>query len=98
MMADKKVDRYRPERALDPTQQSRSDLSSPGAVGLGDSTHDKRKLALFDKFRRREERWRREQSLHDREAADTAVLLRGRGASTSAGSADDPGTGEGGVM
>jgi hypothetical protein len=97
MMADKKVDRYRPERALDPTQQSRSDSSNAGAVGMADTTYDKGKLALFDKFRRREERWRREQSVHAREAADMAVLLRRKGSSTPAGSTDDPGTGEGGA-
>lgn len=97
-MADKKVDRYRPERALEPSQQSRSALSNMGAGNVADTAHDKGRIALFDKFRRREERWRREQSQHDREAVDAAVLPRGRGTSTSAGSADDPGTGEGGAM
>jgi hypothetical protein len=72
MMADKKVDRYRPESSLSPTQQAKSALPSPGTVNMGESTHDKGKSSLLDKFRKREERWRSEQSRHDREAVGTA--------------------------
>jgi hypothetical protein len=68
-MADKKVDRYRPDRAINPTQQTTSALSEKGTVNVADAAHDKGRSALVDKFRRREERWRLEQSLHDREAA-----------------------------
>jgi hypothetical protein len=74
MMADKKVDRFRPEGALRPTQLAKSALPSPGTVNMAESTHDKGKSSILDKFRRREERWRREQSLRDREAADMVEL------------------------
>jgi hypothetical protein len=97
MMADKKVDRYRPERALDPTQQLSSALSNTGTVNMADTTHDKGKSSLIDKFRRREERWRREQSLHDREATEVIGLTHREGASTSTEPADDQGSGKGGA-
>jgi hypothetical protein len=44
-------------------------LSDPGTVNMAEPTHDKGKSALVDKFREREERWRREQSLRDHEAS-----------------------------
>jgi hypothetical protein len=69
MMADKKVDRYRREHSLTPTQKMKSALSDPGTMNMAEPTHDKGKSALVDKFRKREERWRREQALHDQEAA-----------------------------
>ena len=72
MMADKKVDRYRPEGALRPTQLPKTALPSPGTVNMADPTHDKGKSSILDKFRKREERWRSEQSRHDREAAGMA--------------------------
>jgi hypothetical protein len=43
MMADKKVDRYRPERSLDATQQLKSALSDTGVAKMVDGTHDKGK-------------------------------------------------------
>ena len=66
-MADKKVDRSRPDRTINPTQQTTSSLSERGTINMAEPKHDKGKSALLDKFRRREERWRREQSIHDRE-------------------------------
>ncbi len=66
-MADKKVERSRPDQAINPSQQTISSLSDSGTINMADIPHDKGKSALFDKFRRREERWRREQSIHDRE-------------------------------
>lgn len=68
-MADKKVDRYRPDRVVSPNQQTTSALSETGTINVAEAAHDKGKAALLDKFRQREERWRMEQSLHDREAA-----------------------------
>ena len=71
-MADKKVDRSRPDRTINPTHQTTSSLSERGTINMAEPKHDKGKSALLDKFRRREERWRREQSIHDRETATEA--------------------------
>jgi Skp family chaperone for outer membrane proteins len=68
-MADKKVERSGRERPLTPTQKMNAALSDPGTVNMAEATHDKGKSALVDKFREREERWRRDQSLHDQAAA-----------------------------
>lgn len=68
-MADKKVERSRRERPLTPTQKMRAALSDPGTMNMAESTHDKGKAALVDKFREREERWRKEQAFQEREAA-----------------------------
>jgi hypothetical protein len=69
MMADKKVERSGRERPLTPTQKMEASLSDPGTLNMADRTRDKGKSALADKFREREERWRREQALHDQQAA-----------------------------
>lgn len=73
-MADKKVDRHRPDLAINPSQQTTSALSDKGTINMADVAHDKGKSSLVDKFRQREERWRQEQSLHDREAATATPL------------------------
>jgi len=70
-MADKKVERSGRERPLTPTQKMKAALSDPGTVNMADVTHDKGKSALVDKFREREERWRREQAIHDLQAGHT---------------------------
>jgi hypothetical protein len=67
-MADKKVERSGRERPLNPVQKMRSSLSDTGNVNMAEPAHDKGKSALVDKFREREDRWRREQALHDRES------------------------------
>jgi hypothetical protein len=97
MMADKKVDRYRPERSLDATQQLKSALSDTGVAKMVDGTHDKGKSALFDKFRGREERWRREQSVHDREANEMAESLLRHGTSKPTEAGEVKGPDEGGA-
>jgi hypothetical protein len=71
-MADKKVERSGRERPLTPTQKMEAALSDPGTLNMADATRDKGKSALVDKFREREERWRREQALHDQQAAHAA--------------------------
>ena len=71
-MADKKVERSGRERPLTPTQKMEAALSDPGTMNMADPTRDKGKSALVDKFREREERWRREQALHDQQAAQAA--------------------------
>ncbi len=71
-MADKKVERSGRERPITPTQKMESALSDPGTVNMADPTRDKGKSGLADKFREREERWRREQALHDQQAARAA--------------------------
>jgi hypothetical protein len=71
-MADKKVERSGRERPITPTQKMESALSDPGTVNMAVPTRDKGKSALADKFREREERWRREQALHDQQAARTS--------------------------
>jgi hypothetical protein len=70
-MSDKKVGRsYR--RPITPTEKMESALSDPGTMNVADIPHDKGKSAMVDKFREREEGWRREQSLHDQAAAHAA--------------------------
>ncbi len=66
-MADKKVERSGRERPITPTQKMEASLSDPGTVNMAEAAHDKGKSALVDKYREREERWRREQSLHDQQ-------------------------------
>ena len=68
-MADKKVERSGRERPLTPTQKMEAALSDPGTMNMTETTRDRGKSALVDKFREREERWRREQALHDQQAA-----------------------------
>jgi hypothetical protein len=94
-MADKKVERSRRERPLTPTQKMNAALSDPGTLNMAEPTHDKGKSALVDRFREREERWRREQALHDREAAQAAERDR-REAAEAGESAEGDGQGEGG--
>ena len=71
-MADKKVERSVRERPLTPAKKMEAALSDPGTLNMAEPTRDKGKSALVDKFREREERWRREQALHDQQAAKTA--------------------------
>jgi hypothetical protein len=67
-MADKKVERSGRERPITPTQKMEASLSDPGTMNMADAAHDKGKSALVDKYREREERWRREQSQRDLQA------------------------------
>jgi hypothetical protein len=73
-MADKKVERSLRARPLTPTQKMQAALSDPGTVDIADSRHDRGKSALVDKFRDREERWRRDQAFHDREMSHEAEV------------------------
>ncbi len=66
-MADKKVARIG-GRPITPTQKMEAALSDPGTMNVADASHDKGKSALADKFREREERWRREQAIHSQQA------------------------------
>ena len=71
-MSDKKVGRsYR--RPITPTEKMESAISDPGTTNVADNPHAKGKSAMVDKFREREEEWRREQSLHDQQAAQHAA-------------------------
>ena len=70
-MSDKKVGRSS-RSPVKPTEQMERALSDPGTVNVADMPHDKGKAAVADKFREREERWRREQSMHDQQAAHAA--------------------------
>jgi len=93
-MSDKKVGGvYR--RPITPTEQMEGALSDPGTVNVADLPHDKGKWAIADKFREREERWRREQALHDQQAADT---LEGAGAVEGEGCAEGEGGEKGGAL
>lgn len=67
-------------------------LSDPGTLNVAEATHDKGKSALVDKFREREERWRREQSLHDQQTAQAAE--RARPGAPEAGDATEPAEGK----
>jgi hypothetical protein len=75
-MADKKVGRSGRERPLTPTQKMKAALSDSGTLNTAEATHDKGKSALVDRFREREEQWRRKQALHDQEAAREAEQSR----------------------
>jgi hypothetical protein len=66
-MADKKVARIG-GRPITPTQKMEAALSDSGTMNMADASHDKGKSALADKFREREERWRREQAMHSQQA------------------------------
>jgi hypothetical protein len=70
-MSDKKVGRSS-RSPISPTEHMKQALSDPGTVNAADIRHDKGKAATADKFREREERWRREQSMHDQQAAHGA--------------------------
>jgi hypothetical protein len=70
-MSDKKVGRSG-ARPTTPTEQMERALSDPGTVNVADLPHDKGRAAIADKFREREERWRREQALHEQQAAEIA--------------------------
>ncbi len=96
-MADKKVERSGRERPLTPTQKMEAALSDPGTMNMADPTRDKGKSALVDKYREREERWRREQALHDQEAAHAAERAKQETADQGASEPTEPeGRGEGG--
>jgi hypothetical protein len=68
-MADKKVDRSSNRRPLTPTQKMTAALSDTGTMDMADSKHNEGRSMLVDKFREREERWRRDQSLRDVETS-----------------------------
>ncbi len=72
-MSDKKVGRLGGRR-VSPTEQMERALSDPGTVNAADLPHDKGKAATADKFREREERWRREQTLQDQRTSHPAEL------------------------
>jgi hypothetical protein len=93
-MADKKVERSGRERPITPTQKMEAALSDPGTMNMAATTHDKGRSALVDKFKQREERWRRDQALHDQETARASE--RGRHETTEPVEAADqsPGGGE----
>ena len=94
-MADKKVERTGRERPLTPRQKLTAALSDTGTVNMAAPTHDKGKSALVDRFRDREERWRREQALHDRQAAHE--VEHSKQEATEGGEPTEPeGRGEGG--
>ena len=76
-MADKKVERSGRERPRTPTQKMEAALSDPGTMNVADPTHDKGKSALVDKFRDREERWRRDQSIRDQQASQAVQNHKG---------------------
>ena len=76
-MADKKVERSGRERPRTPTQKMEAALSDPGTMNVADPAHDKGKSALVDKFRDREERWRRDQSIRDQQASQAVQNHKG---------------------
>lgn len=97
-MADKKVDRSRPDLTINPTQQTTSALSEKGTINMAEPTHDKGKAAVVDKFRKREERWRREQALNDREAIGTTPTSPAPSEDEGAAAADVDGPDKGGAQ
>jgi len=75
-MPDKKVSRTVQGRPLTPKQRMEESLSDPGTVSMAEPRHERTHAHVVDKFREREERWRREQSLHDQEAEAKPLLGR----------------------
>ena len=71
-MADKKVDRSHRERPLTPAQKITASLSDQGVVSMAEPAHDKGKSALIDRFREREDRWRKEQAFRARQVSEVA--------------------------
>jgi hypothetical protein len=65
-------------------------------VNMAEPVHDKGKAALVDKFREREERWRREQTLRDQQGARSAGPGEGEAGKVDE-TAESEGSGEGGV-
>lgn len=65
-MADKKVDRNvrssEEERPVTPQEKLESSISKRGTLNMAKLAADKAKSALLDRFRQREERYRREQA------------------------------------
>ena len=73
-------------------------LARPGTMDMADTAHDKGKSALVDRFREREQRWRTDQALRDREAAHGVEHPAEHGAEGAAevgetAQADGPGEG-----
>lgn len=93
-MADKKVERSFRERPLTPAQKIKGSLSDQGMVNMAEPTHDKGKSALLDRFREREDRWRREQSLHAQQTSGETEPQKE--AARESDSAESDGQGEGG--
>lgn len=94
-MADKKVERSGRERPLTSRQKMKASLSDQGTVNMAEPAHDKGKSALVDRFREREDRWRREQVLHAQEVAQDAQQDQQESARAGE-SAESNGQGEGG--
>ena len=66
-MPDKKVSKSVASRPPTPSQKLDASLSDTGTVNMAESAHDKGRSTLVDKFKEREERWRREQALHEQQ-------------------------------
>ena len=96
-MADKKVERSRMGRPYTPTGRLQASLGDQGTVDMADRNHDKGRSALVDKFREREERWRRDQALHDRESTLETVESP-RAAEEGRPAGESQGGGEGGAQ
>jgi hypothetical protein len=67
-MADKKVERNirssDEERPSTPSQKLQASISDGGTLNMAERPHNKAKAALLDRFREREQRFRRDQSDH----------------------------------
>jgi len=93
-MADKKVERSFRERPLTPAQKITGSLSDQGMVNMAEPAHDKGKSALVDRFREREDRWRRDQALHAQQTS--AEAERSKEAAREGEPAEPDDQGEGG--
>ena len=93
-MADKKVERNvrasDQERPSTPAQKMTASLSDHGTLNVSQAAHDRSKASLFDRFRDRDERYRRAQSL-DATAAKNVV---GRPAPPTASVEEHPAEGD----
>lgn len=80
-MPDKKVSKSVASRPLTPSQKLEASLSDSGTVNMAEPAHDRARSTLVDKFKEREERWRREQAQeeHQREGASAGAEETGTG-------------------
>ena len=92
-MADKKVERSSNRRPLTPTQKMTAALSDTGTMDMADAKHSEGRSALVDKFREREERWRREQSQRDLETSHEREVAHQETGEAGAGETEAGGEG-----
>ncbi len=94
-MPDKKVSKSVAARPSTPSQKLDASLSDTGTVNMAEPTHDRARSTLVDKFKEREERWRRDQALHEHQGEGVASAEAGSGVEAAVEQAAAQGEGAG---